>query len=438
MGVRKRVRIADRGLAIATALIIACSLGARAAQAAPPDYAGSYAGVGRAAGMSMRLRQTGDKVTGEVADGRNATFHLSGRAGETAVHGSLYDVASAANFALSLKPAGLDFQLTPLTPGGRADSAKTVRYSFARARPAQAMLRATSAKRDATADALAFAFNYRHWGPSSLTAAYADLSPSDRGLINVFDYIQADVMYRLCTAKAPAASIRRIAQNQRLGCRALERQVAKARRKGAMRRFDRSVETQLGSFYTALRCRHRTASASQCDAAGKATSYAAVHWADAGHIFGELTGGGVVAPVRVASAAPTTERSHAAPRHRSRRLRPAPVLPRAKPLLISGGGGATAGRVDDSVLAGADQSQNVKAQAPKDASGGSFGFELRPTPAERKEMSKTLGAVLPRRLAEKLRGDDGKASPKGPARAEIVQTSQGPVPVPRPRPGLGG
>jgi hypothetical protein len=440
------------------------------------SFAGGYNGTGKAAGMSMVLSDNGEEVYGRLVDGENNAYQLTGHAGGSMAEGHLVSPLTTAIFQIEMQPAGVQFMLIPTTRDGKPNLEAARQYSFALGavkNPALADFHIAPPRSGETVDITRFLENYRSWAPKEVAYGYAGLSDHDRAIINEFDYLQADLMNRLCRGDAPTASLMTVADREDVDCEELTALVDKAKAADLDKGFNEGAEAQRSELYAVFACNRGLYAAGRCDGVNAVPKRAARDWTPARTIFASVSklgarSGALVdevldidprmakrettiaslgaAPVRPtirppATAAPPVVPSNLPDRHllnapgtppsqAAAAVAPRHVpTPRGRPLSL----GASrihlpdSALVDESVLASADQSSTVKNPNARLSLSEGLGFDLRPT----------LGAP-----EDEATLDD--QTPAGPARAVAAVRAHPDdvappvdkilVPTPRPRP----
>lgn len=450
MAERRPIRCGTGAAACAGAAALLCI--AFSSHASATSFTGRYDGTGSAAGLAMVLSQDGAELHGRIAAAGKDVYLMSGRIAGDAAAGEMTNPGARADFKLEWKPGEIVFTLTPLLADGAENPTAAKQYAFLRgkaASPALANYRVEPPARGESVEVTRFLESYRGWSPKEVAAGYAGLSDLDRSLINDFDHLQADIMYRLCQGGAPRASLMSVSAHQDVDCDTLTSLVDKAQASHQIAAFNLAADDQRGALYSVVACMHDLYSADKCEGVREEPKHAAQDWQSAGRIFADIStygakSGALVdevletdladaqrsaarvpvpngaapssAPVSQAAPAPVPEQRPELWPARKEAIAAKPPIPHRRPSTLSPTHDIEAQKVDESLLAGVDQSAVFKPHPPDPSIKTGFGFDLRPSLTDADQSAPALFAG------------------PGAAPAETAEPGSNAVPLPRPKP----
>ncbi len=229
--------------------------------AARAQFEGAWRGLGEARDMRLRLETDGDTLRGVFTDRDGAARDFEARRvgqvaeAEIAVEGG--------RVFLRIRPRGAGLEVA-LAPVGDGEDGAVLDLRDARALafiPQDARIPDTPrwymAPPEApprTIDALGFAASYAFWDAQQAAWGYAALAPRWRTVMRLFPLVQADLLWKLCSAPQRPAALGEALAGQGVACRDVLGAVEAMQRAGRFMPFKDAVAREQAVLMTTLDC----------------------------------------------------------------------------------------------------------------------------------------------------------------------------------------
>ncbi|MBI1262712.1 MAG: hypothetical protein GC184_13420 [Rhizobiales bacterium] len=290
-----------RFLSVLMSLVLLAAFAARAEDAAR-NLSGHYQGIGEAAGMVMTLQESAGRVVGRLVLTDGKSFAVNGERSKNGAQGGLRAKGSSIDngfFLLEERPRGLQILVMPPKADGSPDAAAGQQYSLLRDGVSPdvpiAREKVTSPAPEGPIDVVDFIDQYRDWTARDVTRLYARLDSQSRGLILLYDYATADILWRLCAATTqmdvPAAIISEILERQPMDCATFGPVAAKARASSLFPEFQRRARFQFELVRATVLCHRGEEPGEKCNDVAALSTPLILRWRDAMSIMTEIAGG---------------------------------------------------------------------------------------------------------------------------------------------------
>jgi len=284
-----------------TALLILL-LGGAFSPARSASLDGRYQGIADGAGMSLSLEELDGRVVGKLVMVEGEALALNGERSAKGAQGSLRIKGAASDsafFLLEERPRGVQILIMPARDDGTPDAAAGRQYSLLREGvgvnvPLPGNANAIPAP-DKPVDVIAFIDGYRNWSPRDGARLYATLDDQSRGVMLLFDFASADILWRLCeaqsTGEVPAKVLHEALERQQTDC-AQFLPIAKAAQKSSLYpEFLRRARFQMELVRATVLCHRGQSPADKCNDVAALTTPLILRWRKAMAIMQEISGG---------------------------------------------------------------------------------------------------------------------------------------------------
>lgn len=250
--------------------------------------------------MSMTLEELDGRVVGKLIMLEGEALALNGERSAKGAQGSLRikgAVSDSAFFMLEERPRGVQILIMPARDDGTPDAAAGRQYSLMRDGvganvPLVGSARAMPAP-DKPVDVIAFIEDYRNWSVQDGARLYETLDDQSRGVMLLFDFASADILWRLCEAQSTGdLSVKVLAE-------ALERQqtdcqqylpIARAVQKSSLYpEFLRRARFQMELVRATILCHRGQSPADKCNDVAALTTPLILRWRKAMAIMQEMS-----------------------------------------------------------------------------------------------------------------------------------------------------
>lgn len=280
-------------------LILLLGTGLSPAWAARLD--GHYQGIAEGTGMSLTLEELDGRVVGKLVMAEGEALALNGERSAKGAQGSLRikgAVSDSAFFLLEERPRGVQILIMPARDDGTPDASAGRQYSLMRDGvganvPLPGSGRTMPAP-EAPVDVIEFIDGYRNWSAQDGARLYATLDDQSRGVMLLFDFASADILWRLC--EAPSTDD----QSVKVLAEALERQqidcaqylpFAKTAQKSSLYpEFLRRARFQMELVRATILCHRGQSPADKCNDVAALTTPLILRWRKAIAIMQEMSG----------------------------------------------------------------------------------------------------------------------------------------------------
>lgn len=316
------------------------------AEAEARSFSGSYTGLAEAEGYRLTVTEADARIAGQLRPPGQSAFALNGHRTGAAAQGLLKRGAETFYFHMEERPLGLQFLLIPAGPEGEPDIAEATEMSFLKEglrlpeapeeKPEDKKVPAPVTSRPLPGDILGFLEAFRRLEAKELAQVYGGLSGSERDLVQLFDHVAAELLWRICSGAPPhdtfsARQLETLLERQQIGCEDYLVLVGKVRDAGLVDEFVRKVNFQLDILRETVRCDRGEEAGPRCIDIGAMRAPLIARWRPAKSIMERLAGDAV--PVRSEGGEPVAAPSVVLPQENPAREaeEDAALLPLARP-----------------------------------------------------------------------------------------------------------
>jgi len=291
------------------------------AEAEARSFSGVYTGLAEAEGYRLTVTEVDARIAGQLRPPGQSAFALNGHRTGAAAQGLLKRGAETFYFHMEERPLGLQFLLIPAGPDDEPDIAEAVEMSFLKEglrlpdapeeKQKEEEVPAPVTSQPLPKDILGFLEAFRRLEPKELAQVYGGLSGGERDLVQLFDHVAAELLWRICTGAPPhegfsARQLEVLLERQQTGCEEYLVLVGKVRDAGLTGEFVRKVNFQLDILRETVRCDRGEEAGPRCIDIGAMRAPLIARWRPAKSIMERLAGD--APPVRSEGNGP-----HAAP-----------------------------------------------------------------------------------------------------------------------------
>lgn len=263
---------------------------------------GRYDGIADGEGMTLSLEELDGRVVGKLVMVGGEALALNGERSAKGAQGSLRIKGSdrdSAFFLLEERPRGVQLLIMPARDDGTPDAAAGRQYSLLRKGVGVAVPVAGATKTvpapDKPVDVIDFIDGYRNWSPLDGARLYAGLDDQSRGLILLYDFASADMLWRLCEAEGsnvvPAPILSEALERQQVDCASYAAIAKKARQSELYPEFQRRARFQLELVRATVLCHRGQSSADKCNDVAALSTPLILRWRKAMAIMQEIASG---------------------------------------------------------------------------------------------------------------------------------------------------
>ncbi|MBV1886249.1 MAG: hypothetical protein KUG61_04130 [Parvibaculaceae bacterium] len=235
-----------------------------------PTFSGRYDGIGIGVDAVLSLEELEGRVVGRLTLKDNKSFSLNGRRSGDMAQGSLMREALKQFFHIEHRALGVQLLIIPAGEDGVPLVEQGQDLSFIR--QGVQLPKPVSFKKAPTSDPLPmmdFLDEFRNWSPHDLARVYVGLKPKDQGLISLFDYASAEILWRICVSAPPHKSLSKQQLSQLLArqatdCSAYLKVIARVRDSGQIDLFIRRANFQFELIRKTYACNRAQKSQSNC------------------------------------------------------------------------------------------------------------------------------------------------------------------------------
>lgn len=285
------------------------------ADAASLNLSGRYQGIGDATGMALTLQESAGRVVGRLVMSDGRRFAVNGERSVNGAQGGLRAKGSSVDngfFLMEERARGVQLLVMPPKADGSPDAAAGEQYSMIRdgvspnvPLPSRKVI---SAAPEGPIDVVDFIDQYRDWADPDVARLYAELDSQSRGLILLYDYATADILWRLCKVRdVPPAIISEILERQPIDCAAFGPVAGKARASSLFPEFQRRARFQFELVRATFLCHRGQEPGEKCNDVAALSTPLILRWRDAMSIMTEIAGGAPQAEGKAAAQADVRE-----------------------------------------------------------------------------------------------------------------------------------
>lgn len=300
------------GGVVALVWVVLMGLGSQAYGQAP-TFSGRYDGIGIGADAVLSLEELEGRVVGRLTLKNNKSFSLNGRRSGDMAQGSLMRHALKQFFHIEHRALGVQLLIIPAGEDGVPLLAQGQELSFIR--QGVQLPQPVAFKKAPVSNPVAlldFLNEFRNWSPQDLARVYVGLTAKDQGLISLFDYASAEILWRVCVSAPPhkalsAQQLAHLLARQATDCSAYLKVIAKVRDSGQIDLFIRRANFQFELIRKTYECDHNHKSQSNCHEVNALSAPLISEWRPAIAIMDGLVGRlseGAVARVQVPQSKP--------------------------------------------------------------------------------------------------------------------------------------
>lgn len=277
-------------------------LGGALSPARSASLDGRYQGIADGTGMSLSLEELDGRVVGKLVMVEGEALALNGERSAKGAQGSLRikgAVSDSAFFLLEERPRGVQILIMPARDDGTPDAAAGRQYSLLREGigvnvPLPDNTKAMPAP-DKPVDVIAYIDGYRSWSPRDGARLYAVLDDQSRGVMLLFDFASADILWRLCeahsTGEVPANVLHEALERQQTDCVQFLPVAQAAQKSSLYPEFLRRARFQMELVRATVLCHRGQSPADKCNDAAALTTPLILRWRKAMAIMQEISGG---------------------------------------------------------------------------------------------------------------------------------------------------
>lgn len=187
---------------------------------------------------------------------------------------------NAAYLRLIPQPAGLMITWAPISAEGQVLIEQTRRYAFLRDGTVLPRLPEhfvePPARDGDPVDISVFLDNYEFWEPIGVGRGYEGIGEKYRVMIRLFPRVQADVLWKLCQARATPPGLAKALEGQNATCADILQAVAQAQARGNFGRLKADMAAEKQVLIDAVNCGRGVRRAQDCVAVSRRTAEAAI------------------------------------------------------------------------------------------------------------------------------------------------------------------